>query len=410
MFKKALLPLFIVAALSGCNDITPDVTADGTNQAALTESLGKMTTKILSKDKQTQFVDDVSLLQKNYDMDQLQTNLNGKNAEQIMLVASDLRNKLEAEQQQKADSEAAQQALIAEQAKASAISSIQSELKELTEKLAAENYKKLIKVENARFTTVKNEVTGEYDPIISLAVTNNGDRVIYSATLDGILVAPNVVTPVHAGPIELEIEEGLKAGESQDLQIKPTLISEWRSVTAPEGSVLTLKVKDIKDKTGESLVNRLSFTEEDGVEFKALILQLMALDPQGFKSQVGVTVPVSPPVAVEDVKETLEAKTAPTEAEVATELAVDAQEPEAGDVSPSIQDVEALEVAPASTESVPALLPETESVAPIDSVPTPVQEASEPVFDRVQAPDEANVSAVDPAAVAAPAVAPTKNF
>lgn len=410
MFKKALLPLFIVAALSGCNDITPDVTADGTNQAALTESLGKMTTKILSKDKQTQFVDDVSLLQKNYDMDQLQTNLNGKNAEQIMLVASDLRNKLEAEQQQKADSEAAQQALIAEQAKASAISSIQSELKELTEKLAAENYKKLIKVENARFTTVKNEVTGEYDPIISLAVTNNGDRVIYSATLDGILVAPNVVTPVHAGPIELEIEEGLKAGESQDLQIKPTLISEWRSVTAPEGSVLTLKVKDIKDKTGESLVKRLSFTEEDGVEFKALILQLMALDPQGFKSQVGVTVPVSPPVAVEDVKETLEAKTAPTEAEVATELAVDAQEPEAGDVSPSIQDVEALEVAPASTESVPALLPETESVAPIDSVPTPVQEASEPVFDRVQVPDEANVSAVDPAAVAAPAVAPTKNF
>lgn len=411
MFKKALLPLFIVAALSGCNDGT----ADGTSQAALTESLGKMTSK-LPQEKQTQFADDVSLLQKNFELGQLQTDLNGKNAEQIMLVAADLRSKLEAEQQQKADAEAAQQALIAEQAKASAIASIQADLKDLGEKLAAENYKKLIKVDNAKFTTVKNEVTGEFDPIISLAVTNNGDKVIYSATLDGTLVAPNVATPVYAGPLELEVEEGLKAGESQDLQIKPTLISEWRSVTAPEGSVLTLKVKDIKDKAGESLVGGLSFTEEDSMQFKDLMQQLMALDPEGFKAQVEATqsVPVQAAGAVLSAVEAAKTEaapvsvTTPAEAEVAPEAAAGDQEAEvaADEPAATIEEVEALEAAP-------VLLPETE----VKSAPAPAQEEikaeaqdSGPEFDKIQAPDETAAPAVEPAPVAAPAVAPTKNF
>lgn len=423
MFKKALLPLFIVAALSGCNDGT----ADGTSQAALTESLGKMTTKIPIQEKQTQFADDVSLLQKNFTMDQLQTDLNGKNAEQIMQVAADLRSKLEAEQQQKADAEAAQQALIAEQAKASAIASIQSELKELGEKLNAENYKKLIKVDNAKFTTVKNEVTGEFDPIISLAVTNNGDRVLYSVTLDGSLVAPNVATPVYAGPLELEVEEGLKAGESQDLQIKPTLISEWRSVTAPEGSVLTLKVKDIKDKTGESLVNGLSFTEEDGMQFKELMQQLMALDPDGFKAQVDSikSVPVNAAGAVLSAVEAAKTEAAPVsvteqaEAEAAPEAAVGDQSPEAAADEPvaTIEEVEALEAAPAAVEPAPVLLPETEvkAATKAELAPAPAQEEvktddSAPEFGKIQAPDEAADPAAEPAPVAAPTVAPTKNF
>jgi type II secretory pathway pseudopilin PulG len=421
MFKKALLPLFIVAALSGCNDGT----ADGTSQAALTESLGKMTTKIPIQEKQTQFADDVSLLQKNFTMDQLQTDLNGKNAEQIMQVAADLRSKLEAEQQQKADAEAAQQALIAEQAKASAIASIQSDLKDLGEKLNAENYKKLIKVDNAKFTTVKNEVTGEFDPIISLAVTNNGDRVLYSVTLDGSLVAPNVATPVYAGPLELEVEEGLKAGESQDLQIKPTLISEWRSVTAPEGSVLTLKVKDIKDKAGESLVNGLSFTEEDGLQFKELMQQLMALDPDGFKAQVDSikSVPVSAAGAVLSAVDAVKTEAAPVsvtepvEAEAAPEAAVGDQEPEAAADEPvaTIEEVEALEAAPAAVEPAPVLLPEAEVKAATKAESAPAQEEvktddSAPEFGKIQAPDEAADPAAEPAPVAAPTVAPTKNF
>jgi type II secretory pathway pseudopilin PulG len=423
MFKKALLPLFIVAALSGCNDGT----ADGTSQAALTESLGKMTTKIPIQEKQTQFADDVSLLQKNFTMDQLQTDLNGKNAEQIMQVAADLRSKLEAEQQQKADAEAAQQALIAEQAKASAIASIQSELKELGEKLNAENYKKLIKVDNAKFTTVKNEVTGEFDPIISLAVTNNGDRVLYSVTLDGSLVAPNVATPVYAGPLELEVEEGLKAGESQDLQIKPTLISEWRSVTAPEGSVLTLKVKDIKDKTGESLVNGLSFTEEDGLQFKELMQQLMALDPDGFRAQAESipSVPANVAGAVLSAVEAAKTEAAPVsvteqaEAEATPEAAVGDQAPEAAADEPvaTIEEVEALEAAPAAVEPAPVLLPETEvkAATKAELAPAPAQEEvkaddSAPEFGKIQAPDEAADPAAEPAPVAAPTVAPTKNF
>lgn len=433
MFKKALLPLFIVAALSGCNDGT----ADGTSQAALTESLGKMTTKIQTQEKQTQFADDVSLLQKNFSMDQLQTDLNGKNAEQIMLVAADLRSKLEAEQQQKADAEAAQQALIAEQAKASAIASIQSELKDLGEKLAAENYKKLIKVDHAKFTTVKNEVTGEFDPIISLAVTNGGDRVIYSATLDGTLVAPNVATPVYAGPLELEVEDGLKAGESQDLQIKPTLISDWRSVTAPEGSVLTLKVKDIKDKTGESLVNGLSFTQEDGMQFKDLMQQLMALDPEGFKAQVESisSVPVNAAGAVLSAvaAATTEAApvsvTAPTEADGAPEAAVGDQGPEvAADGAPeaaadepvaTIEEVEALEAAPAAVEAAPVLLPESDVKATTKAESAPAQEEikseanaqdSAPEFDKIQAPDETPAPEAKPVVTAAPTVAPTKSF
>lgn len=424
MFKKALLPLFIVAALSGCNDGT----ADGTSHAALTESLGKMTTKIQTQEKQTQFADDVSLLQKNFTMDQLQTDLNGKNAEQIMQVAADLRSKLEAEQQQKADAEAAQQALIAEQAKASAIASIQSELKDLGEKLAAENYKKLIKVDNAKFATVKNDVTGEFDPIISLAVTNNGDKVIYSATLDGTLVAPNVATPVYAGPLELEVEEGLKAGESQDLQIKPTLISEWRSVTAPEGSVLTLKVKDIKDKAGESLVGGLSFTEEDSNQFKDLMQQLMALDPEGFKAQVEATqsVPVEAAGAVLTAVEAAKAEapvsvTTPTEAEAAPEAAEGDQAAEVSvdEPAPTIQEVEALEAAPDAVEAAPVLLPETEVKAATKAESAPAQEEikaeanaqdSAAEFDKIQAPDETAAPAIEPAQVAAPTVAPTKNF
>lgn len=417
MFKKALLPLFIVAALSGCNDNT----ADGTSQAALNESLSKMTTRIPIQQKQTQFADDVSLLQKNFTMDQLQTDLNGKNAEQIMQVAADLRSKLEAEQQQKADAEAAQQALVAEQAKASAIASIQSELKDLGEKLAAENYKKLIKVENAKFTTVKNEVTGEFDPIISLAVTNNGDRVIYSATLDGSLVAPNVATPVYAGPLELEVEEGLKVGESQDLQIKPTLISEWRSVTAPEGSVLTLKVKDIKDKNGESLVNGLSFTEDDSMQFKNLMQQLMALDPEGFKAQVDSiqSVPASAAGAVLSAVNAAQTEAAPvsvteqTEAVAAPESAVGDQAPEAvaDEPAPTIQEVEALEAAPEPVEAAPALLPETEVKPATKAESAPAKEVitaqdSAPEFDKIQAPDETAAPAVEPA----PAVTPAKNF
>lgn len=420
MFKKAILPLFIVAALSGCNDGT----ADGTSQVALSESLGKMTTKIQTHEKQAQFADDVALLKKNYEMSQLQIDLNGKNAEQIMQVAADLRVKLDTEQKQKEEAEAAQQALIAEQAKASTIAKIQAELKDLSAKLDAENYKKLITVSNAKFTTVKNEVTGEFDPIISLAVTNNGDRVFYSATLDGTLVGPNDTTPIFSGPLELEVEDGLKNGESQDLQIKPTLISDWRSITAPEGSVLTLTVKDIKDKAGESLVNGLSFTEEDNLRIKDLMQQLMALDPEGFKVQAE-SIPAAPASAPEASKD---GESNPVEADAPSDAAetpvADSADAESvtDEPAPTIQEVEALEAASAA-ESTPAqaMLPETEVKAPAhdQAEPAAAAKVDTPEFDKIQAPAEtaAVEAAPAPAADAAsavtpetPSVAPTKNF
>lgn len=54
MFKKALLPMIIVAALSGCYDKNT-TTVDGTSSVSLTDSLGKITGS-LPGEQQAQYV------------------------------------------------------------------------------------------------------------------------------------------------------------------------------------------------------------------------------------------------------------------------------------------------------------------------------------------------------------------
>ena len=372
MFKKALLPMIIVAALSGCYDKNT-TTVDGTSSVSLTDSLGKITGS-LPGEQQAQYVEDVNLLKQNFQLDQLQVDLNGKNAQEIMATAQQLREKLLGDEQQKIQDELK---AVAEEAKQRDLASLRSDIETLKAKREAELTKLQFKIDSALFAHAKNEITEANDPIINLQVTNNTKLDVFGVAFDGVLSVPGQAEPLHTGLLELTLEQGLQPGESISTSIKPSLISEWRSITAPDTAALSLTVNDLRNVKGESLVGGLSFSKGDDEQLSQMAQQLLALDPT---AQGEVDALLNPAKV-----ETTSAPVVEPTAEVTPEVT-----PEAAQVTPE-----------AAAEPVSAA-PEAIQPEVVKAMHVPVAADSETKFplEAEAAPEAAPEAAVEVAATA----------
>lgn len=382
MFKKTLLPLLIVAALAGCND-KETATVDGSSQIALEHSLGKIT-GTLPAEQQMKYVEDVTLLKKTYQLDQLQIDLNGKNAQEIMATAQQLRDKLMLDEQQKIQDQIKE---VAEQSKQRDLASLRADIETLKAKRDAELTKLQFKIDSVVFAHSKNAVTDVNDPVINLQVTNNTKLNVFSASLEGVLTAADQAEPLHTGLLDLQLEKTLLPGESISTSIKPSIISDWRSIKAPENAALALTVKDLRDEKGESLVGGLSFTKEDGEQLASMAQQLLALDPNAQTEAESLLMPGALPLPVTAPEATPEA--APETPVVEAPAAVEAVQPDVSNAM-HVQLMPEAEVAPA-----PAPAPAVEAVAPVTAeavveapevAPT---EENAPDFSQIQAPTEA---------------------
>lgn len=376
MFKKTLLPLLIVAALAGCND-KETATVDGSSQIALEHSLGKIT-GTLPGEQQMKYVEDVTLLKKTYQLDQLQIDLNGKNAQEIMATAQQLRDKLMLDEQQKIQDQIKE---VAEQSKQRDLASLRADIETLKAKRDAELTKLQFKIDSVVFSHSKNAVTEVNDPVINLQVTNNTKLNVFSASLEGVLTAADQAEPLHTGLLDLQLEKTLLPGESISTSIKPSIISDWRSIKAPENAALALTVKDLRDEKGESLVGGLSFTKEDGEQLASMAQQLLALDPNAQTEAESLLMPGALPLPV------TAPEAAPEAPVVEVPAAVEAAQP---DVS-SAMHVELMpeaEVAPAPAPAVEAVAPVT-AEAVVEAPEAAPAEENAPDFSQIQAPTEA---------------------
>lgn len=307
MLKKALLPLLIATAIVGCND-KQTATVDGSSQLSLDSSLGQIT-GTLPPLQQIKYVQDVTLLRDNFDARQLMVNLNGKNAQEIMATAQQLRETLLAKAQNDLQVLAEQQA---EQSKQRDIASIRTTIEKLKVKREAEATKNNFVIESAAFTHAKNEVTEVEDPVINLLIANKTGLNVFGASLEGTLSVPGETDPLYTGLLDLQLEKSLLPGEYRATTIKPSIISEWRTLKAPENASLALTVKDLRGETGESLIDGLSFSKEDEDQLSTLAKQLLSLDPQAEAEVSALINPAKP--AAENAPEA-----APAAAESATE-------------------------------------------------------------------------------------------
>lgn len=395
MYKKALLPMLIVAALSGCYDKST-ATADGSSQLALNDSLGKITGS-LPGDQQMQYVEDVTLLKKTYQLDQLQIDLNGKNAQEIMATAQQLRDKLMLDEQQKIQDQLKE---VAEQSKQRDLASLRADIETLKAKRDAELTKLQFKIDSVVFAHSKNAVTDANDPVINLQVTNNTKLNVFGASLEGVLTSADQAEPLHTGLLDLQLEKILLPGESISTSIKPSIISDWRSIKAPENVALALTVKDLRDEKGESLVGGLSFTKEDGDQLTAMAQQLLALDPTAQTeaealinpAYIALPVPVAAPEAAPEVSSEATPEAPVAEAPVAPVAPQAAQT----DVSNAMH----VQLMPESEVSLPkqaevAPAPAAEVAAPVTAeavVEAPEAAPAEenaPDFSKIQAPTDA---------------------
>lgn len=405
MLKKALLPLLIATAITGCND-KQTTTVDGSSNLALDSSLGQITGTLPALE-QIKYVQDVTLLRDNFASQQLMVDLNGKNAQEIMAAAQQLRETLQAKAQNDLQVLAEQQA---EQSKQRDIASIRADIEKLKAKRDAEATKNNFVIESAAFTHTKNEVTDVEDPVINLLIANKTGMNVFGASLEGTLSAPGETDPLYTGLLDLQLEKNLLPGEYRATTIKPSIISEWRTLKAPENASLALTVKDLRGETGESLIDGLSFSKEDEEQLSTLAKQLLSLDPQA-EAEVSALISPAQPAAETSPEAAPASAESATEAEAAPADSAEAPAVEAPSAEPTVTDAgngasaelklgEGVSFTLSGDKAIQAqIMPEAEVSAMKEAAPaaeaavtaTEVVKAEEnaPDFSQTQAPTEA---------------------
>jgi len=404
MLKKALLPLLIATAITGCND-KQTATVDGSSNLSLDSSLGQITGTLPALE-QIKYVQDVTLLRDNFASQQLMLDLNGKNAQEIMAAAQQLRETLRAKAQNDLQVLAEQQA---EQSKQRDIASIRADIEKLKAKREAEATKNNFVIESAAFTHAKNEVTDADDPVINLLIANKTGLSVFGASLEGTLNVPGETDPLYTGLLDLQLEKSLLPGEYRATTIKPSIISEWRTLKAPENASLALTVKDLRGESGESLIDGLSFSKEDEDQLSTLAKQLLSLDPQAEAEVSALISPAQPAAETSSDAAPASAESA-TESEAAPAESAEAPAVEAPSAEPAVTDAgngasaelklgEGVSFNLSGEKAIQAQIPDAEVSAMKEAAPaaeaavtaTVVVKAEEnaPDFSQTQAPTEA---------------------
>lgn len=368
LFKKALLPMVILASLTGCGPAS----LDGTSLDNLDKSIGKVASK-LPDAQRPQFGEDITLIKAYYEKekpDQLLTNLNGKSAAEITAEASNLREQQRLEQEKLAVEEQ-QRAYLVElttkkEALIEAIKPLQESKKQSLERLE-------FKVESAKISLAKTEKTGEAVNSIELTIKNGTTEEVYSAFFDGSLVMPAAEgKPILVANFDVSFEIPLQPGETRTVMFVPTLVSDWRTVILPEGAVFTATPDDLMNIANKPLFSLGQFSPEDQESLDKLLSDLAAINGELGVAEGGDTVTPEGAAAVhEDPVDTAQpAVLLPErEADIGLDQPVDSAVPVPATLAPApAADIPEQDQTPALEQSEDPVASDPETEAPATTV------------------------------------------
>jgi hypothetical protein len=285
LFRKALLPMVILASLTGCGPAA----IDATTQDTLDASISKVASK-LPETQRVQFGADVALVRAYYEKekpDQLLAGLNGKSATDIGAQAANLREQQRVEQEKLAVEEKQRAYLADLQEKKT---SIEEAIKPLEESKRQSIERAEFQVEAGKIGPMKNNKTGETVNGIELTVKNGTTQEIYSAMFNGVLSAKGVETPVLTSGFDVMFENPLQAGETRTVLFIPSMVSDWRSVVIPEGAEFAIEINELLNIANKPLFSQAQFSADDQESLDKLTSDLHAVNTELGVAEGGDTV------------------------------------------------------------------------------------------------------------------------
>ncbi len=391
LFKKAVLPVVIMAALAGCGDAA----LDGTSEDALNQSISSLIEK-LPHEHQGRFNTDIELVLTYYkknDPERLLTNLNGKNALDIMSEAENLRAQIQFEQD----------AIVVEEQRIAYFESLKSRKAYLTKALFETELRRERHEQKNKFTTDSAIIYHEKDGDekianrLELQFTNHTGHTIHGVLLTGELSAADEI--VLVAPLDIHIPEGIEPGQTKKFFIKPSLVSEWRTVDVPEGASLFMDIDEITDVGSNILFQDSSFTEKDHTHLMELKASLKVLNEE-IAMMMGHE-PVHAEVTLE--KSVPPGTVQAVEPEIAIEIPADELPEVAEDgTQQGVVEIAPIHIKAAALEEEPSLEIEVDEEKPAEveqaNAPNEISEPSAPLPEGTAPP--ASVAGVDPAPVA----------
>ena len=256
MKSSALVVLIGVAlVVSGCSKPTIDTSSDETMKAS-----AQKVRESLPESKRAEFDEAIQILAfSQLDMSTIMAGgasgaaaieakvkgtLSGKNAEEIIAQAAQVKAERQARERE--------QAL--------------NEIKELEKKrLEAEQSREELKkfeVVRSRFYVQERQYVGK-QPIIELTVKNGTASPVSRAYFNGVISSPNRSVPWHKDDFNYGIKGGLEPGEEASWSLAPNMFSDWGKVDAPSDAIFTVTVEKLDGPDGETLFSAKGFDEGD---------------------------------------------------------------------------------------------------------------------------------------------------
>lgn len=275
LFKRALLPMMILASLTGCGPAA----LDGSTPDTLDESIAKVANK-LPEAQRAQFGEDITLIKSYYgkeNPDQLLPNLNGKNAADIAAEAANLREEQRI-QQEKLAVEEQQRAYLAELQKKK--TSLEEAIKPLQDSQKQSLERSEFKVESGKLGQMQNKATGALVNGIELVLKNGTTEEIYAAMFNGSLAEHGAQKPVLTSGFDVSFESPLQPGETRTVLFIPAMVSDWREVVIPEGAEFSVQLDELLNIANKPLFSKGEFTLEDQVTLDKLVSDLKAVNSE----------------------------------------------------------------------------------------------------------------------------------
>lgn len=253
----------VTLMLAGCGG--PKL--DGTSDERLTASLDKVT-KDMPQDKKAQLLEDLKLITfsnigealtgqitAEQAKNNVRTTLNGKTAEDVAVIAGNLRTERALKEKQQALAE---------------IKQLQ-DIQQMAEKAKVEMAKFQILKSEFYFTEKNKNVAAPHgQPVVVAKVKNGTTYSVARVGFKGTVASPGRATPWFVGTVELPIPGGIEPGESPTWEITPNQFSDWGKLDAPPEALFSLEIIKLVGADGTLLFDASGLTPQQTERLQAL--------------------------------------------------------------------------------------------------------------------------------------------
>ncbi len=185
----------------------------------------------------------------------VRTTLNGKTAEDVAVIAANLRTERALKEKQQALAE---------------IKQLQ-DIQQAAQIAKAEMAKFQILKSEFYFTEKnKNSAAPHGQPVVVAKVKNGTTFSIARVGFKGTVASPGRATPWFVGTVELPIPGGIEPGESPTWEITPNQFSEWGKLDAPAEALFNLEIIKLVGADGAVLFDASGLTPQQTERLQAL--------------------------------------------------------------------------------------------------------------------------------------------